>query len=108
MRYSQAQLSFEQEYRSKVLARRTDPETSRRVARKMVESGKLNKQQQAVIRIIRRYCEDHKDFTPFDLAGGERNNLYYSIQRRKNELAVKGYIKKTGEVRNDNDVLKLL
>ena len=102
------QLTLEEEYLTKLYARKGDPVTSRRAAKRMIKSGKLTKQQKAVLNIIRQYCQDHKDFTPLDLAGGERNNLYFAIQRRKNELELKGFIKKTGEERDNCEVWRLV
>ena len=105
---TRSQLTLESEYQSKLLTHRKDPKTSRRAAKRMIKSGKLTKQQKAVLNIIRQYCQDHKDFTPLDLAGGQRNSLYFAIQRRKNELELKGFIKKTGEERDNCEVWRLV
>jgi len=90
------------------LARDKDPITSHEAADKMVKSGKLTKQQNSVLKIIARYCKNHKDFTPLELTDGHWTALYYAIQRRKNELNHKGYIESTGEVRNGREVWRLV
>jgi len=97
------QLSLEHEY--KKLHHRADPPTSREAAVKMVVSGELNRQQKAVLEIIRKW--PHKDFTAYELAGGI-NPLYFVIERRKNELEDKGFIKKTGQRRGGREVWRLI
>lgn len=88
------------------IVHRNDPITSHKAAEKMIKSGKLTKQQESVLKIIRKYCEEHEDFTPKEVAGGI-NALYFAIQRRKNELANEGLIKTTGEERNGCEVWKI-
>ena len=90
---------------TKIRCHKNDPDTSRQAAQKI--NKKLNRAQKMVMAWIREYCRDHSDFTPKEVAGGV-NKIYYDIQRRKNELANKLYIVKTGEERRGCEVWRLI
>ena len=91
---------------AKTLCHKADPETSRVAAQKIIK--KLTEKQKSALRAIRAYCQNHVDFTPKEVAGGI-NRLYFDIQRRKNELADKGFIALTGSPeRGGCEVWKLL
>jgi ribosomal protein L9 len=91
-------------YQTKTLCHKNDSDTSRLAAQKAAK--KLTEKQMVVLRRIRNYCRNHIDFTPKEVAGGI-NRMYFDIQRRKNELAVKGKIKKTGSERGGCEVWRL-
>ena len=71
----------------------------------MVTSGELTRQQKHVLEIIKKW--PHRDFTAAELAGGI-NQLYFVIERRKNELEDKGFIEKTGQRRDGREVWRLI
>ena len=93
------------DYETKLICHKTNPDTSRQAAQTTIK--KLTDKQKYVFRIIRNYCQNHIDFTPKEVACGI-NTLYFDIQRRKNELALKGWIAKTGEERNGCEVWRLV
>lgn len=87
------------------LCHRNDPDTSRQAAQKMVESGKLQKQEKHVLDWI-KYHHNKIDFTARELSGGGSVN-YHTIQRRLSGLHRKGKIQRTGEKRNGCAVWRL-
>jgi len=94
------------------LAHTNDPQTSFDAADKMVESGRLNDQEQDIYSSIYHYItrDFHKDFTPKELAYwmlGDTKENYFIIQRRLSGLYNKGKIERTGEKRNGCCVWKL-
>lgn len=89
------------------LAHTNDSLTSFEAADKMVKSGELSKKQAVVLKVMRTYSNNHADFTPRDLAGGNWSSLYFEIQRRKNELKNKGLIEKIGKTRDGCEVWRL-
>ena len=98
-------------FEAKLIARNTDPDTSKKAAEKMVKGGKLDEQEKKVWEEIKFYIyETHnKDFTAKELSKWEWSNLsYFIIQRRLSGLRNKGKIAKTGEVRNGCAVYKMV
>ena len=101
-------------FETKLLCHKNDPETSHEAAKKMVESGKLNKQQKEVSDMIihyhNRFMGRIKDFTAKELAEWTGQSpiypllTYYVIQRRLHELTG---IERTGEKRNGCAVWRL-
>lgn len=98
---------------ARVLAHTKDPQTSKDTALKMVESGKLSRQELRVYEGILGYYRDvsvERTFTARELAYW---NIafglnYYLIQRRLSGLRNKGKIERTGEKRDDCCVWKLV
>jgi len=101
------------------LARRGDPETSKKAAVKMVESGALNRQEEEVYKSIVRYVNYtslHKvlrGFTTKDIAQemiGRKYTYYqaYDICRKRfSGLERKGKIFLTGERRDGCQIWRL-
>jgi len=89
------------------LCHRTDPQTSHDAAAKIVESGKLNKQEGAVLEAIWW----HKAYRSNTFTAKELNHYseldYYIIQRRLSGLQKKGKIERTGEKRDGCCVWRL-
>lgn len=91
------------------LAHTGDVATSFEAADGMIESGKLNKQEQAVWKVICDITTNHQfetyacsgaeDFTAKELSNWSGTD-YYTIQRRLSGLFHKGKIERTGEKRN--------
>ena len=97
---------------TQTLCHKNDPETSIEAARKMVDSGKLSRQEKMVLRGIQHHLigGHRKDFTAKELAKwmlGHFPTNYYMIQRRLSGLYRKGKIKRTGQKRNGCCVWKL-
>jgi hypothetical protein len=69
------------------LCRTGDPKTSRQAARKMVKSGKAERQRAMVLKYIYKFLEStqNKDFTAKELSRWSGVN-YIIIQRRKHEI----------------------
>lgn len=86
---------FEYQGCSTKLAHRGDPQTSVDAAKKMIKSGKLNKQQEEVSNIIQHYYNrfGRTDYTAKELAEWTKqspiyNHIdYYIIQRRLHEIS---------------------
>lgn len=96
------------------LAHTNDPQTSFDAGQKMVDLGKLNRQEQAVYEAIlkRAYLLGSigPDFTPKEIAAwveGDYNKNYYIAQRRLSGLRAKGKIERTGEKRDGCCVWRL-
>lgn len=94
------------------LSHTNDPATSYAAAKEMVESGKLNRQEQEIWSAFLglRGCWGWNGCTAKELArymsgGNERN--YYTIQRRLSGLHNKGKIERTGEKRDGCCVWRL-
>lgn len=89
------------------LSHTKDSETSYEAADKMVKSGKLNKQEQQVLKAIKTFLSEFpfKDFTAKTLTCYMD---YYTIQRRLSGLYHKGKIERTGEKRNGCCVWRIL
>ena len=98
------------------IVRDADPITSHEAADKMVQSGKLNKQENDVFSLIQyfdfhnRKLHNKKDFTAKELSqAGRRLKIgYYTIQRRLSGLRNKGKIERTGEKRDGCCVWRLI
>lgn len=77
------------------LCHKSDPETSRDTAEKMVKSGALNRQEQKVLETIKYHVNNtfYKTFTAKELVGW-RNLDYYLIQRCLSGLHKKGKIER--------------
>jgi hypothetical protein len=96
------------------IAHRNDPMTSYDAGQKMIDSGKLNKQQADVYLLIKWYCNFNgkTDFTAKEVAMYVQNKFpttykhitYIVIQRRKHEIP---YIEETKEVRDGCCVWRL-
>ena len=89
-------------FQTQTLCHKADPETSREAAQKMVDGGGLARQQRCVLHCIE--SSNFEDFTALELAGGIKNEWYYTIQRRMHELP---QIKITGKKRNGHQVWRL-
>lgn len=74
------------------LAHKTDPDTSRDAAEKMVESGKLSDQEYEVYLAIKKYYKS-TNFTAKELSKKSGLN-YWAIQRRLSGLKNKKKIKR--------------
>ena len=86
------------------LYHKNDPVTSKRAAVKALMNGALIRQQEFVWQAIQKH--GNPDFTARELS--QRANIdYYVIQRRLNEIEYKGFIERTGEVRNDGMVWRI-
>ena len=96
---------------AKLLCHKDGPDTSRQAAQKMVESGKLNKQELMVKYQISLFLHRTKysDFTAKELAQFTLSPLctYHTIQRRLSGLYRKGKITRTGKKRNGCAVWRL-
>lgn len=98
----------------KKLCHRDDPETSHEAAKKMIESGELNRQEERVWDAIKSYINFNKqvkdviitDFTPKEICEIIKIG-YHVIQRRLSGLHRKGKIERTGQKRNGCAVWKL-
>lgn len=93
------------------LCRKSDPETSRGAAEKMVKSGALSRQEEQVLAAIQLRLSfkpyTWKDnFTAKELATTSVIN-YYTIQRRLSGLHNKDKIERTGEKRDGCMVWRL-
>lgn len=88
------------------LSHTNDPATSYEAADKMVESGKLNKQEKQVHKAILEDCFG-RDFTARTLAFVSGID-YFIIQRRLSGLRQKSKIARTGEKRDGCCVWKIL
>lgn len=88
---------------AKTLCHKTDPETSRQAAEKIVKSGGLARQQRCVLECIK--SSGFEDFTALELAEGVKNEWYYIIQRRLHELP---QIENTGARRDGYCVWRLV
>jgi len=106
-------------YETKTLYHRSDPETSREVAEKMVESGKLAEQEALVLRAIestpgssmKSFNFTAKELTQWTMSSGKwisRKLGYFIIQRRLSGLREKGKIRRTGEKRDGCCVWELI
>ena len=93
------------------LARTCDPETSKKAAVKMVESGGLNRQEEWVYSRIKKYRND--DFTTKDIAalawevGVDYYKAYDICRKRFSGLRDKGKIELTGERRDGCQIWRL-
>ena len=101
----------------KTLARTNGPQTSKDAARKIVESGELNRQEKWVYNLIMKYVNSHplerdKTFTTKDIAGWTRavsyDKAYEICRRRFSGLFNKFKICLTGERRDGCRVWRLL
>jgi len=89
----------------KTLARTNDPETSKDAAKKMVESGKLSRQEEWLYGIIVEYTDNNLgDFTTKDIAsymtdedGNDYFRWYDICRKRFSGLSNKFKITTTGE-----------
>lgn len=94
-----------------------DPETSYKAADRMIESGKLSRQERAVWKVICDITTNHQlesyacsgaeDFTAKELSNWSGID-YYTIQRRLSGLRHKGKIEHTGEKRNNCCVWRII
>ncbi len=94
---------------TKHLSHRTDPQTSRDAAEKLVESGGLGRQQKMVFSAIVEYSRGLAypcGFTSKGLSSWSSFN-YHLIARRLNELEKKGLIEITDRRRDNCAVWKL-
>ena len=95
------------------LARTDDPQTSKDAAEKMVKSGELNRQEQAVYGGILGYVRNRtkKDFTTKDIARywwpATYYNAYDICRKRFSGLENKGKIELTGDRRDGCRVFRL-
>jgi len=99
-------------YETKTLYHRSDPETSRVAAAKMVQSGALSKQEDDVMAAI-HLCPGSSmnsfNFTAKELTEWTFVDIdYYVIQRRLSGLREKGKIRRTGEKRDGCCVWELI
>lgn len=86
---------------TKTLFHKSDPETSRTAAEKMVKSGELSRQEQEVYRAIIRAMNNmssclekrHQNFTAKELASWSGLD-YFMIQRRLSGLKAKGKVER--------------
>lgn len=107
---------FEYGAEVKTLCHKNDPETSREAAVKMVESGKLSRQEGEVLFEIEWDSAIYKmtDFTAKEIAHkwsliqGDYAALFHKIQRRLSGLYRKGKIERTGEKREGCCVWRLI
>lgn len=87
---------YPREYKKKAdinrLCHANDPETSRKAAEKMVESGKLSDQEFEVYLAIKEHFL-HTNFTAKELSKVSGIN-YYTIERRLSGIKNKGKIKR--------------
>ena len=99
-------------FETKLLSRNTDPDTSKRAAEKLVKSGELSRQENHVWQCIREFYCDYGDFDGSGFTAKELTQEYgldyIVIQRRLSGLRNKGWIAKTGEVRNGCTVYKIV
>jgi len=85
-------------FQSHLLARKDNPKTSKDAAKKMVESGALNRQEEMVCNAIIRFHwnKSHIDFTTKDIANNMSYMSYdkaYDICRKRfSDLEMKGKI----------------
>lgn len=83
-------------FQAYLLARTNDPQTSKDAAKKMVESGALNQQQQNVYNAILMWTKHADDFTTKDIASCISWCNYYKAydicRKRFSGLANKGKI----------------
>ena len=93
-------------FQTQTLCHKADPETSREAAQKMIDSGKLNKQERLVFHFIKSYLINHSDFIAKEISEwGEIS--YFTVQRRLSGLHRKGKIVRTGEKRDGCAVWRL-
>ncbi len=96
-----------------ILARKENPQTSKDAAEKMVKSGELNRQEQAVYGGILGYVRNHtkKDFTTKDIVRywwpATYYNAYDICRKRFSGLQMKGKIELTGDRRDGCRVFRL-
>ena len=83
-----SQLSLD-DFRARLLARRDDPMPSKEAARRLVRSGKLNRQQQTALTALRL----HPGTTAWEMAEGN-TLLRFMLCRRLPELVRKGAAKR--------------
>ncbi len=102
------------------LSHTNDPDTSYEAADKMIKSGKLQEQEELVLRAINDYLypddimeifgeEKREDFTAKQVASRTHFNIdYYTIQRRLSGLFHKSKIERTGKKRDGCCVWRIL
>jgi len=99
------------DYETKLITHNRDPDTSRRAAQTMIETGKLQKQESMVLSQIKIYLRRcHKTvFTARDVSTFSLSwDNYFVIQRRLSGLHRKGKIERTGKKRDGCAVWRLV